>query len=141
MWFCEHHFKTYRQGNTATFTHTSHGIEHAHTCARRDNCPTSQFPKLPKLQLRLAEIPRLPLQDHEKGVLRVTQSSTHWLVNAVSNGRTRSCRHPSLRKLTLSLSSRPTCTPSRSHSRWVIRSTTDYSQTWMHDVHHAHPCV
>ena len=69
---------------TATFTYTSHGIEHAYTCARRDDCPTSQFPKLPKLQLRLAEIPRLPLQDHEKGVLRVTQSSTHWLVNAVS---------------------------------------------------------
>ena len=84
MWFCEHHFNTYRQGNTATFTYTSHGIEHAHTCARRDDCPTSQFPKLPKLQLRLAEHPRLPLQDHEKGVLRVTQSSTHWLVNAVS---------------------------------------------------------
>ena len=84
MWFCEHHFNTYRQGNTATFTYTSHGIEHAHTCAPRDDCPTSQFPKLPKLQLRLAELPRLPLQDHEKGVLRVTQSSTHWLENAVS---------------------------------------------------------
>ena len=81
MWFCEHHFNTYRQGNTATFTYTSHGSERAHTCARRDDCPTSQFPKLPKLQLRLAEIPRLPLQDHEKGVLRVTQA---WLVNAVS---------------------------------------------------------
>ena len=116
------------------------GIEHAHTCARRDDCPTSQFPKLPKLQLRLAEIPRLPLQDHEKGVLRVT------VINPLAcerclNRRTRSCRHPSLLKRTLSFSSRPTYTPSRSQSRWVIRSTTDYSQTWMHDVHHAHPCV
>ena len=84
MWFCEHHFNTYRQEHTETFTYTSHGSERAYTCARRDDCPTSQLPKLSKLQLRLAEIPRLPLQDHEKGVLRVTQSSIHWLVNAVS---------------------------------------------------------